>query len=98
MACTNCNNDKDFDRASYHEVCRACELLDGDKKKKKARYCPICGVYLCNDCRTNPLRRMAAFTKNVAQKVEEIITSKKSRKKKQLTEEFSENDTPEVPS
>lgn len=41
--------------------CRCCQLVDQDHTAKSVRYCNLCGVMLCDACRTNPLKRIKAF-------------------------------------
>lgn len=42
-------------------VCRCCELIDGDRKKRLVKFCQLCGVDLCRQCYKKPLRRIKAF-------------------------------------
>ena len=54
MACKNC-----LDKISG--TCKVCELVDGDGSIKIVKYCVICGVYICNNCNLDLIKRMKAF-------------------------------------
>lgn len=43
--------------------CKCCELVDGDTSLKIVSYCELCRVYLCEPCRSNPMKRIKAFGK-----------------------------------
>ena len=41
-------------------ACEVCELLDSDQRAKRVSWCSLCGAWLCEACRRNPLRRARA--------------------------------------
>ena len=54
--------------------CKVCQLLDGDNTPKAtAKFCGVCGTYICDDCSPNLLRRSMAMGI--------IATSKEKRRK-----------------
>jgi len=46
-------------------VCRACELVSKDVRKKLVRLCSVCKVDLCSSCYNNPLKRAIASVKQL---------------------------------
>lgn len=59
MADKNCK--KCFKGKSVYKQCMCCLLVDRDGDQKLCKWCSLCGVWLCDDCRINPLKRMKAF-------------------------------------
>ena len=48
---------------------RACEvhqLVDGDDSPRDVAYCGICGVFMCADCRRDPVKRGKAMLRKFA--------------------------------
>lgn len=48
-----------------------CEVHDrtttgGDKTPREVAYCRVCGVYMCDDCRSDPVRRAKAMLQKYA--------------------------------
>lgn len=54
MACTSCIN-------KISGVCKVCQLVDGNVEVKTVSYCDTCGVYICQECNGNLVKRMKAF-------------------------------------
>ena len=54
MACLNCKD-------KILGVCKVCELVDGDESVKEVAFCTFCGVYICNKCNSDYIKRMEAF-------------------------------------
>lgn len=50
-------------------ICRVCELLDNDKRKKVVNYCYLCKALICEKCEPNYLRRGMAALKNFETKI-----------------------------
>lgn len=40
--------------------CDVCLILDGNTSPKEVKYCKLCDKFMCEPCRKNPARRMAA--------------------------------------
>jgi hypothetical protein len=38
-------------------VCRVCELLRNDERRKDGEYCKFCEAFICKKCETNWLDR-----------------------------------------
>lgn len=55
----SCNGIKEY----VQGPCAVCELLDGDKSKKKVAWCNLCSVHICVPCNDDWSRRVEAFIK-----------------------------------
>ena len=54
--------------------CRVCELLDNDSTPKAtAKWCGLCGTFICEECRGNPARRALVA---VAHKMLRVVNKK----------------------
>lgn len=56
MACSNCKD-------KISGVCKVCELVDNDNAVKIVVFCDVCGVYICNTCNGDYIKRFAAYVK-----------------------------------
>lgn len=41
-------------------VCDVHRLLEGDTRSRLVQWCSLCAAWLCDDCRTDPVRRARA--------------------------------------
>lgn len=57
MSCTTCGD-------KIRGYCKVCQLLDNDNKIKIVTFCKLCGVYICNSCNGDLVRRWQAFLKH----------------------------------
>lgn len=48
---------------NYYGVCDVCELLEGDRREKRIFFCEVCGKWMCDECRTDTVRRVRAMWK-----------------------------------
>lgn len=48
------------ERRRTYGPCAVCEAVDQDSSPKLVRYCRICKVSMCEDCRVNYWKRMQA--------------------------------------
>ena len=60
MACTNCG-----DKFSSQEICKVCELVDGDVRVKATQWCDVCEAYICQGCKFDLVRRTQAFMRKI---------------------------------
>jgi hypothetical protein len=54
MSCESCKD-------KISGVCKVCALVDGDNSVKTVVFCAFCGVYICNACNSDYIKRMEAF-------------------------------------
>lgn len=45
------------------DICRVCELVDGDTTVKPVVYCSVCDSKICDDCRPKVKKRAIAAVK-----------------------------------
>jgi hypothetical protein len=63
--------------------CAVCFELDGKKEPDPtAKYCRACGVYICDDCRPNLLRRSMAMALRKARKLRAAQKLKELRERR----------------
>ena len=67
MACSNCA------RTEVRDICRVCELVDGNASIQRVFYCEDCQAYICYECEYSLIRRGIAFAKTVVSKVKNIL-------------------------
>ncbi len=48
------------DARSRYGTCAVCVAVEQDDKPKLVRYCRVCKVSMCEDCRVNYWKRMQA--------------------------------------
>ena len=53
MSCTSCNS-KQYAR----KVCKVCEVVNDDTRKKKCSFCELCGVWICRYHNSRNLKAM----------------------------------------
>jgi hypothetical protein len=110
MGCINgdCGGSDEFDRTIVTGPCKVCQILDSDSSDKITKYCNPCGVYMCESCRYNPIRRgkavvedkiiqpLAAVTEKIIDKIKEgasnLVSSGSKKKKDHPTDEFGPGD------
>lgn len=84
--------------ATVEAPCKVCQLLDSDNKVKLTHYCKECGVYICDRCWNDPLRRIpaavASATHTVVDTIKEVAEKIFHPKKKKdfPTDEFGKED------
>lgn len=64
-----CGSPNEIDFTKIVEVCRVCELLDKDTKKKPVSWCDICGAFVCKSCTFDLERRTKAMVLNWGNKI-----------------------------
>jgi len=53
MGCITC-------KETVSGTCKVCELVDNDISVKTVAKCELCNVYMCKDCKGNPMKRFLA--------------------------------------
>lgn len=93
MSCANCGRWGE-DSTDTRMACRVCELIDDDVSIKRVKWCSDCKAHICQECWNDIPRRVAAFAKNVVEKVVDAIQGKGTRRNKKNfpTDEFSKED------
>ena len=73
MACQGCGSSAP-NFTQVFNFCKVCELVDGNIKEKPVAWCETCHAYICSGCWNNPIRRGAAFSINIVNKITEAFT------------------------
>ena len=65
------------------DTCDVHELVDGDSSKRMVAYCRICDAWMCDTCKDNELKRVAAWGIRANRKLSQTLkdVSKRMRNK-----------------
>lgn len=57
-------------------VCDVCRIVDKDETVKLCQFCTSCKAWICDTCRSNPIRRThAALGRTTAQVTNTVVTA-----------------------
>lgn len=56
-----------------NNICRVCELVDGDQSIKPVTYCPTCSHWICDECMPEIYKRGLAAAIEFGQKFRHLF-------------------------